>query len=411
MGAKKTASKEDLNPALAGWSRWHLIADKDAKTKKHLWRVKRTRRKDGKIEAESIPRDTLKLYTNKEQLERYVKQLNIRYISDQERAREAYEYKHAFITDALIENFGERLKSEVNKKEYAEWLILVQKKNISWFVNRLGKPDPADWKRLEHKWGLALTSKLEGKEAEKLRLFDEPVHPDTVKKHIQTMNRFMMYVHEQYPDMITALVFKPVSKAVMREYRFEYGAQGDDYVPGKYIEDVDWEIMKKEVDPDIRPFMILQYDLGIRRTEAMALTQDDIWEDAAEINKQLLGVPNGKAKTGPPKSRKSREVKFWFTTAEKVSFQIGKIQIMHPSTYSHKFYEEMERLEKKYERPFDYATHDMRRTWITRAFDVNKVPTDIMDCAGHANLNTTLKYRRKAEKIGRKKFVPKLVEE
>lgn len=411
MGAKKRSSVEEENPAIFGWSRWHLIADKDAKTKHHIWRVKRTRRLNGKLQSESIPRHQLKTYTNKEQLERFVKQLNIRYVSIQERAKDAYDFKHAFITETLIEQFGERVKSEVNKKAYAEWLMLIQKRNIHWFINKLGKVDPADWKRLEHKWGLALTCKLEGREADKLSFFEEPAHPDTIKKHIQVMNRFMLFVHERYPDMITALVFRPVSKAVMREYRFTYGSQGDDYVPGKFIEAADWEIMKEEVDEGIRPFMILQYDLGVRRTEAMALTEDDLWEDSVEISKQLLAIPDGKAMTGPPKGRRTRQVKYWFATPMQILAQVKKIKLMHPSTYSHKFYEEMDRLTEKYKRPFDYSTHDMRRTWITRAFDQNKVPTDIMDCAGHADLKTTLKYRRKSSKEGRKKFVPKLVEE
>jgi integrase len=414
MGAKKTNYEKD-NPALFGWSKWHLISDKDPKSKKPMWRIKRTRRIEGSIESESIPRERILQYSNRAQLTEFVRQLNVRHKSELERAKEAYEFKHTFITEKLIGEFEDYLK--MLKRKHVTNDMLLLRRQISWFVNKLQKPDPKDWQRDEclMRWVQALTSDLSKKDKDALEMFSEMIYPDTVKKYVYIINTFLKWLCKRLPD-IYGLIELKMPDSVMTDYRKRYGVNDPDSVVGTYIEDEDWKVIEGSIDERIRPYVRLGYYFGLRMSEAMGLQLDDVLTDNISIERQLVEIPNGKPVYGPPKTiNGKRRIPCWFMKAEDVYEEIQKFTLMHPNSYSDLFKKEMARFESQYKRKFPYATHDMRRTWVTRALDLkitNPIVQDItvMKAAGHSTLNVTIKYiRTRKDGFSNEKFVPKIV--
>ena len=185
----------------------------------------------------------------------------------------------------------------------------------------------------------------------------------------------------------------------MRLYKAEYKETGDR--AGLFISDSDWVKMEKELDPTIKAFVQLGYYYGLRQSECLAITSDSLFEDSLEVEHQLTAFTDGKPKFGPLKNRLKRQVPHWFLSAEKAYGVISSLpKLMHPDTFGDRFRGEMERLK------MNYGLHDLRRSFITRAFRANKNPRDIMLAAGHSDLDTTMRYAQDDRNLGRKKFVP-----
>lgn len=372
------------------WTKWYLQSTG----------IRRYRIVDGQKVWERYPKAKYRHIADEAELRKFVERLNHRYEVQLSKAKAVYDFKHRFISAELLEEFGSLLKAEIPSRNVAISSFNYLKRNcLHWFINVQGLPDPIDWKEHEKQWGLALLCKLEGKKAEKLRVFDTPTHPDTIAKHVQIMNRFLRFLHQKLPKEVPSIVLEPITKAQARLYKVEYKELGGR--AGKLITDEDWKTIERQIDPSIKEFVQLGYYYGLRQSECLAVSIEDLYEDCLEVSRQLIAFTDHKPKFGPVKNRLKRQVPHWFTSPENTYKIIhGAPKLMHPDTYGDRFRKEMERLGLK------YGLHDLRRTFITRCFRENKLPRDIMLAAGHSDLDTTLRYAQDDRNLKRKRFVP-----
>lgn len=333
---------------------------------------------------------------SREDLERIVRQLNLRYDSDLKRAKEAYEWRHTFITEKIMEKYKTYLKANVDSKGFRDTLYFYARKNLNWFIEKCRQPDPLEWKGLQTRWSLALFCDLEGIDADKFRMWEEPVAPDTISKQMQATNRFLEWLHDEDPKTFPAVRLKAYSRSKMRAYRLRWKTKS----VGKYIPDHHMKIILENIDSKIRPYVWRQKTYGLRLQEAMACLPADIKNDYLRIHQQLVAVTDGKPHYDILKDREERKVPHWYATKKETYQNFTETNwLMHPDTYSHKFAEEMERISKEKSKllkgeKLDYATHDLRRTFITNAFRDSKVPDEIRLAVGHSDIRTTMKYAK-----------------
>lgn len=367
---------------MSDWSRWFLIKSKTG------WSIRRSCEIDGKRKWQRLPKEKYAHLNSETDLNILLRQLNLRYETELAKAREAYEIRHAFISQKILDDFKDHLHAQIPTKRTAGYLYTSLRNGLLWFITVNGIVDPVDWKKNEDKWGLALLSKLEGE----AKIWEEPAHPDTISKQIQVMNRFLAFLHKRIPEQIPAITLDPISKAQLRLYKAEWN---EDYNPGKFIPQEDWLIIERDISAKLKPFLQLAYYYGLRRSEALAIDRDCIRSGHLKITRQLESMTDGKPGYGPLKNRKPRKVEYWFSTAEQTFEIVQKIQVtLHPDTFSHVFADEMKRLK------MDYSIHDFRRTFITRAFRSGKSARDIQLSVGHSDLKTTMRYAQDDRELG-----------
>jgi len=284
----------------------------------------------------------------------------------------------------------------VDSKGFKDALYFYARKNLNWFINKYREPDPLEWKGLQTRWSLALFCDLEGTDADKYRMWDEPVAPDTISKQQQATNRFLEWLHDRNPKVFPSVRLKAYSRSKMRAYRLRWKTKS----VGKYIPDHHIKIILENIDPKIRPYVWRQQAYGLRLQESMACLPEDIKGDYLRIHQQLVAIPDGKPQYDILKDREERKVPHWFASKKEAYNDFTKTDwLLHPATYSHKFAEEMERLTEKFSRQLkgeklDYATHDLRRTFITNCFKKGIVPDEIRLAVGHSDIRTTMKYAK-----------------
>ena len=388
-----------------GPSKWYILWDKDRNGETRA-RIRRNVGEGASRKLESLPYKQYRHIKKVAEIEQFVEQLNHRHKSAQERAREAYKFSHVFISQEILDKFRDDLVSDAPSRYHGQTLYLaLERDGLHWFISKLGLPDPINWKRHEKQWGHALKSELDqikglGK-TDRLEIFKDMVHPDTIKKRVQVMNRFLKYLHGLMPETVPPIILEPISKASMTKYKADY-VQNEDYEPGQYIEDDHWKIIEQKMDPKILPYAQIGYYFGLRKSECLGLQHDDLYEDCIKVERQLISIQD-KPKYGPVKSRKPRNTPYWFMTPDDLYSIIPKEEEKITSSwYGELFSREMKRLE------LPYGTHDLRRTFITKCFRENKNARDIMLAVGHRDLNTTMRYAMDDRGLGqKKKFVPK----
>ena len=237
---------------IGDWSRFYLQPDKDREGNL-VYRIRRYRHVSGKIKWQSYP-DDYDSYASKASLERLLVQINIRFESAFAKAKQAYEWRHTFITESLMEEFKDHLKAQIPSESWQSSIYPYCRKNLNWFIEKCRQPDPLEWKGLQDRWNRALFCKLEGTQADKYKLWDKPVHPDTVSKQVQAMNKLLTWLHEKDSRAFPAIQLKPYSKAVMKDYRSRWRKTQE--VPGKFIELADQKIILEKISADLRPFVI-----------------------------------------------------------------------------------------------------------------------------------------------------------
>ncbi len=393
------------------WSRWYLVPEKNKKNERVL-KIKRYRVvvEDGvkKTKWERFKGD-YNPKASEQELNRVLLQANLRHESEIKRAKDAYEWRHAFITEDLMEEYKLYLKANVDSKSYRNVLYFYARKNLNWFIEKCKQPDPIEWKAHQTRWSLALFCDLEGTEADRYRFWDEPVSPDTISKQMQALNRFLEWLHDHDPKIFPSVRLKAYSRSKMRGYRVRWKTKS----VGKYIPDNHLKIILDNIDEKIRPYVWRQANYGLRLQESMACLSEDIKNDYLRVHQQLISVADGKPRYDVLKSREERKVPHWFSSKKEAYKNFTETTwIMHPDTYSHKFAEEMSRISEKMRKALggetlDYATHDLRRTFITNAFKANKNPDEIRLSAGHTDIRTTMKYAKDHRELsGDETYIP-----
>ncbi len=342
---------------------------------------------------------------NPKELENFVIRLNGQ-DPNEKRVKLAVKFKHAYIDPELLTLYQEHLLTQIPSRKHAlvEFTNL-QRYFLNFFIAKMGIADPVLWHRQQNHWAKALLNKVEAddihfKEEWRLWPAGEVRGEKTLRAIVNGANRFMEFLHHRRPDEVPPLRFKPINKASYKDLEARRRLDGKT-VDRKYIKDEDWEVISDALPDEIRPWILLSYYYGLRRSEAMATDRSCVIKGYLKVVKQLMNAPEGGApEFGPLKGRKERKVPHWFCGPEKPYELVGKVKaLMHPDTFSKRWAEFMDDL------GFDYDIHDIRHTWTTKAVRKANV-RDVQLAAGHENIETTMGYLHDDRVFEDEPFVP-----
>jgi integrase len=298
-------------------------------------------------------------------------------------------YKHAFISPALLDDYLRYLKAQIPsesgaKQEYS----YLRRHFLDYFIGKLDLMNPLDWHRVhETQWAEYLLSPLAPKAAK------------TKRDIIIAANRFMGWLHKQRPEEVPPLEFKPLSKAKFkdieanREFRNEIKER-------THIEDSDWKKIEAKLPESIRPFVLLAYYYGLRRSEALGVHVGDVKKDFLAVSSQLVRLrPETKFK--PLKGKDARRVPHWLSRAPEAYQWVLEAagRRINPSTLTHRWNEFMDEL------GLDYDFHELRHSFITKT--IRKYPPrDVQLAAGHKDIRTTMRYAHDDRALNDEPFNP-----
>jgi integrase len=399
MGKRLSKGNED-------WSRWYLVSEKQKG--KILAVVRRYCKVDGKTVWQRYPREEYAKLAFAD-VEAFVVRLNGEYDQALKRAKEAYEIKHQFITEELIEEWAKHVRANQNNQVLARQIIRnVRVHFLFFFVHKLELADPVDWYQRQDEWGKALLNeKPEGMSQAKwgkVRLHKEGIVRSSamINKVVMFSNSFIKFIHQKKPRLFPLLVFNPIPSAVLSRHDAKRNLSGKGSKRGKFVRPGDWETILAKTDPTILPFIKLAYYFGLRDAETLGVKLDDVMENYLHAQRQLVNLPNPTEPVyGPMKNNKGRKIFYWFTTPKEAYRLIKTLPLlMHPTTLSAAVSAEMKRM------GLTYKMHDFRRTFITRALKAGHPQIDVRDCAGHADLQTTNLYAIRDEFFNDKRYKP-----
>lgn len=302
-----------------------------------------------------------RLRGNLEELRAFVSRLN--YQIEKERAtRDAVNFKHAFISPAMMDDYHDFLLSQVPNEGNAirEYNATV-KHCLNYFVGSLNLSDPLEWHKVHKtKWAAYLT-KLE-------------LAPTTLRGFIQGANRFLRWLHERRPAEAPPLVLAPLSRAALRQLTATYRL--DNPEERRFVTEEEWLALK--LPDSIRAAATFCYIYGLRRSEALALKPQDVRSGYLSVERQLVSLTD----TAATKGKDLRKTPHWFGTAKDSAKLVKQIVLMHPDTFGELFVKATEGA---------FTLHSLRHTFISRAVRSQNI-RDVMLAVGHKNIETTMGY-------------------
>lgn len=351
----------------------------------------------GKRKTITLRKSETKHFKSKDKLEAFVERLNGRI---NRRKIEEIKTKIAFIPAEYLEEFRVLLLQEIpNQRDARNHYRNLHRYFLRYFVDYLNLKDPLEWKLNESGWGKALLNEITNDDKHLSLYTDNKKRAvKTIKRNIQVANRFMLFLNSKLPKEIPLIKFTPISKAKLKHYQADLNLKNNNIQIGKYIKDEHWEIIKNKLPNEIKPFVILGYYYGLRRSETLGLELNDLAIGHLNIKRQLRGLNLYE----PLKGRSFRKTPHWFISP-KETYQLIKEASenkMHPDTLSSKFIEFLKKINLT-----QYKLHDLRRTFITRALDYYK-PKEVMLAVGHVNIEITMKYIRDDRDLLDEIYVP-----
>ncbi len=277
--------------------------------------------------------------------------------------KKAIRIKSAFIPVPQLEEFRERLLTEIPNAKDAKYLYgCLHRYAMAYFVSELKVLDPMQWHEHQSKWGMHLLSlKLSAK---------------SLRHIIQVTNRFLAFMK--------APALRPLTKARLKEHEAKHRLENEAH-PGLYLQEVHWAQIRNEA------IYCLMYNYGLRRAEALALKPEDVRQGYLSVERQYGNKPL--------KGRSKRKTPHWFASPAQCHAWIMQVEQVHPDTLYLKFKQRMLKLK------LPYQLHDLRRTFITRALDEHS-PLQVQLAVGHTSINTTMKYVRDNRELEDSVFKP-----
>lgn len=339
--------------------------------------IRRYRLIAGKTHWESYSKSKY-LDFNEDEIQALIRRLNVSFEVLEREAKSKYDFDHAYINARIMSSFESLLINTINSPEHIKTTMSIIKCfTLEYFVRQESLPNPAHWKKYEAGFGDYLLS--------------QKLSSVYLQRIIQTTNKFLKFIHNQYPDEVRLIKLEPLSNRVIQNIISKNKSRK------KFITEEHFNLIcSKIVDQRILASIKLSYHFGLRRAEVLAVNPDCLYEDALQIEKQVGNVtPTVQFKK--LKTKEQRLIPYWFITPQETYKVINEQVLMHPVTLGITFSEEMKRLK------LPYQFHDLRRTFITNALRKYNY-LDVKLAAGHSDLATTNKYIQDDRQMSRKKF-------
>lgn len=302
---------------------------------------------------------------NEDELKAFVHRLNAPLL-----CKEAVTFKHAFISPLLLEEYKEQLLSQVpsEKNALCQFNYLVRY-FLNYFIGQLNLADPRQWYAVhKSKWATYL--------------LEQEHSASTLRKIIQEANRFMEFLADKRPDEVTAIRFKPISRARFRTLAAVRKLKKE---RDKYLREEDWIALEKKLPANIKSAVSLCYYFGLRRSEALGMQLDDVRKDHLKVERQNLSINSPTVLKG----KKNRKAPYWYGDRALAYLLIKGIVPMSPDSLG----EEWAKLKT------GYNLHDLRATFITRGLR-DHTAREVQLAVGHENLATTMRYAQDHRDFG-----------
>jgi integrase len=321
---------------------------------------------------------------------------------------EAIRTRLAFLPQERLEKFRLEFVARYThqREQNYYYKTCFQKYFLNFFVSQLGLYDPAEWHKNQFKWGHALTQfvldndrtgrAFDKDERKALAIFTTEADEEpslrrwkTIKEIVLRANIFMSWLHKEMPGEMPLYLFQPLTLAQIHKYEAAVKTTEDGEKASKFVNEKDWKVIEEELPDDMKPFVLMAYYYGLRRSETLALMQDDVLSDHLLIRRQLLSINHGNFVYGSPKDKEERKVPHWFCDAKKAMKLVDQSMdyIVAPDSLTTAWALFM----KKINMP--YHMHDLRHTFMTRALREHDL-IDVQHAAGHSNPTTTLGYQQ-----------------
>lgn len=352
------------------WSRWGLSKNKDGLS------IRRYKSVAGKIKWERYPKEKYR-NLNEQDVEALVRRLNASEIANEISAKKRFIYDHAYVNKKNLERFEEIL---IRKSKDHKWprsvMNYLHNYVFEYFVKDQRLADPKLWSQFDDRWALWLKNKtpISKTKHKKTRLSGS-----SLKQIVNSANQYLAFLEDKIYVGESIRRLKPFVRGELDKMESDSGLRF------KYISDLDWEKICAAIDnhaPIIKPLVILCYSFGLRASESLALSLSNIRNNYLLIDGQLTRLGS----VSRPKNYKSRKVPYWCISPYLTYETITKIKPMHPHTFVRLFSDVMKKS------GLDFKTHDLRRTFITKALDSGKIPFEVKEAVGHSEFSTTMIY-------------------
>ncbi|RYZ68572.1 MAG: hypothetical protein EOP09_09330 [Proteobacteria bacterium] len=162
------------------------------------------------------------------------------------------------------------------------------------------------------------------------------------KEIVKAANRFMLWLHDRRPGEVPPLKFQPLTKAVLKKVTADRQTHGEARVP-TMIKDEHWAIIRCKLPTSVKPFALLAYHYGLRRSETLGLELKDVKLGYLRVERQLETFADSTPSFGPLKGREARKVPHWFSTPSEVHdlITLAVSERVHPDTLTDRWTELM----------------------------------------------------------------------
>lgn len=302
-------------------------------------------------------------------------------------ARSRVDFKHAFISPALLDEYLEYLVTQIPTESNARTEFGYLKTYfLNFFIGELNLMSPEEWHAVhETKWARYLLSDK------------APASAKAKRDIIIAANRFIKWLNRKRPEDRPVGEFKPISKAKYKAIEAQREIDGE-IRDRKIVPEKDFaKIISHPLAASIRSFIFFGYQYGLRRSETLGVSMEDVKRGHLCVERQLerLGV------FAPLKGRQTRRVPHWFAKPKDayLNAEAGKKNLIHPRTLSERWTELMQAL------GMDYDLHDLRHSFITRAVRLHNI-RDVQLAAGHKDIRTTMGYLHDDRDLSDEQYLP-----
>lgn len=324
---------------------------------------------------------------------------------NEHRAGIKYKLKESYIPKAHVVKFQRMVRDNFlndDKKDIDYRLGNFIMYGLNWFQEQTEKAN--DWKKFEKRWGECLINvSSDIKPRERIFPEGELKSKNTIIRIIWMMNHFLEYLHSVYPNKYPPIKFNPISKSQFNSLLKERKKRNLVHKRG-HIHPDDWIKILEAIKEDSHLRIIqICYEFGLRRSEVLALTVENLYIDNLYVKEQVSKVDYSTdsyilkpTKTGDPR-RIPYDASRSGLTPQQLAQIIDGVPRISPNQLTKKWREKMREL------GLEYDIHDCRHSFCR--YVANNFPLKTaMEYTGHKSIETLNRYLQSRPEYSKERF-------